>query len=132
MKYQLFTYAQDNGPRAGIVVADTWLDLADTAARAGRPHIVAYATVDAMLANWDTAHAAVRQLADQVAADAASFANFKLDAGSLRLPAAVLFADEYVDPAILFAVRPDHCTGSRWYFGDCAGVRRYFARERLS
>jgi hypothetical protein len=34
------------------------------------------------------------------------------DAGSLRLPTAVLLADEYVDPAILLAVRHDHCTGS--------------------
>jgi 2-keto-4-pentenoate hydratase/2-oxohepta-3-ene-1,7-dioic acid hydratase in catechol pathway len=59
--YKLVTYRSARGARAGVVVGDVILDVADTTGRPG------YASTLDLLRDWDTAHGVLTQLAAEPA-----------------------------------------------------------------
>ena len=84
MKYQLFSYQAGALVKAGIVVADRWFDLDGAALQAGLGDL-AMSSIDALLEHWADAHARLRSLAQDIAADPAVFTRWQLDPGQLRL-----------------------------------------------
>lgn len=84
MKYQLFSYEAGALTKAGIVVADQWFDLDGAALQAGQGDL-AMSSIDALLEHWADAHARLRRLAQEIAADPARFTRWQLDPGQLKL-----------------------------------------------
>jgi 2-keto-4-pentenoate hydratase/2-oxohepta-3-ene-1,7-dioic acid hydratase in catechol pathway len=86
MKYQLFTYEAERGPRSGLTVGEDWFDLCDVANAIAidRTHLEA-ADLDEIIARWDLAAPELGKLAAELATDPGRFAANALDAASLTL-----------------------------------------------
>jgi len=84
MKYQLFTYGPSSASRPGILVGDTWLDLARAAGRIDQA-AMAQSSVDELLQRWEESRAGLRRLASAVVEDTAAFSDASLDATQLTL-----------------------------------------------
>lgn len=84
-KFQLATYATGNGPRAGLVVGDKIIDVAETTGNA------ADASVMSLLQNWDANLKRLDGIADKAAASGKALASVKLLA-PIQRPVAVYCA----------------------------------------
>lgn len=84
MKYQIFTRLEVSGPKAGIVVADNWLDLATAAQVSGHDRLQR-ALLDDLLDDWDASRSELAGLAQAVTSDRAAFAAAALSQFDIQL-----------------------------------------------
>jgi 2-keto-4-pentenoate hydratase/2-oxohepta-3-ene-1,7-dioic acid hydratase in catechol pathway len=84
MKYQIFTRREAGGPKAGIVIADDWFDLAGAAKVAGRSHLQR-ALLDDLLDDWDASRTELAGLAHAVSSDRAAFAAAAINRSDVEL-----------------------------------------------
>lgn len=85
MKYQLFMYADQGTPRAGLTVLDLWFDLNQLASECGVEELIAVVNVDQLLSCWSQSAAKLDQLVARIAAEPAYYVGALLNAEQISL-----------------------------------------------
>jgi 2-keto-4-pentenoate hydratase/2-oxohepta-3-ene-1,7-dioic acid hydratase in catechol pathway len=122
--YKLMTYQADSGPRTGFIVDDSAFDVVEAT---GNP---AYATMLAVLRDWDAAEAAIEAAAAKAGSGGKPVGSIKLLAPVLAPPTIYCAGANYADHVLEMAVRqkqepdPDpHTLGLKaWHFIKASGT----------